>query len=58
MPMVSAYTEWLGAVCDTVAQARIRVRLREAQAGNCGDSEPVGEGGDRATHPWVGSQNG
>ena len=38
------FTEWLGAVRDKVAQARIRVRLRQVQAGNFGDSEPVGEG--------------
>lgn len=29
---------------DKEAQARIRVRLRQVQAGNFGDSEPVGEG--------------
>lgn len=38
------FTEWLEAVRDKVAQARIRVRLRQVQAGNFGDSEPVGEG--------------
>ena len=38
------FTEWLDAVRDTVAQARIRVRLRQVQAGNFGDCEPVGEG--------------
>ena len=27
-----------------LAQARIRIRLRQVQAGNFGDSEPVGEG--------------
>jgi len=31
-------------VRDKEAQARIRVRLRQVQAGNFGDSEPVGEG--------------
>jgi putative addiction module killer protein len=38
------FTEWLEAVRDKVAQARIRVRLRQVQAGNFGDAEPVGEG--------------
>lgn len=38
------FSEWLDAVRDKVAQARIRVRLRQVQAGNFGDCEPVGEG--------------
>lgn len=38
------FTEWLTAVRDKLAQARIRVRLRQLQAGNFGDCEPVGEG--------------
>lgn len=38
------FTEWLNALRDKVAQARIRVRLRQVQAGNFGDCEPVGEG--------------
>lgn len=38
------FTEWLASVRDKVAQARIRVRLRQVQAGNLGDCEPVGEG--------------
>ena len=38
------FTEWLDAVRDRAAQARIRVRLRQVQSGNFGDSEPVGEG--------------
>lgn len=38
------FTEWLLAVRDKVAQARIRVRLRQVQAGNFGDCKPVGEG--------------
>jgi len=38
------FTEWLDAVRDKLAQARIRVRLRQVQAGNFGDCEPVGEG--------------
>lgn len=38
------FTEWLNAVRDKVAQARIRIRLRQVQAGNFGDCEPVGEG--------------
>lgn len=38
------FTEWLNALRDKVAQARIRVRLRQVQAGNFGDCEPVGDG--------------
>ena len=38
------FTEWLDSIRDKVAQARIRVRLRQVQAGNFGDCEPVGEG--------------
>ncbi|MGH8763374.1 MAG: type II toxin-antitoxin system RelE/ParE family toxin [Nitrosospira sp.] len=38
------FTEWLDAMRDQVAQARIRIRLRQIQAGNFGDCEPVGEG--------------
>lgn len=38
------FTEWLDALRDKVAQARIRVRLRRMQAGNFGDSEPIGGG--------------
>ncbi|MCK0510942.1 type II toxin-antitoxin system RelE/ParE family toxin [Aromatoleum buckelii] len=38
------FSEWLSALRDKVAQARIRVRLRQVQAGNFGDCEPVGEG--------------
>lgn len=38
------FTEWLNALRDTVAQARIRVRLRQVQAGNFGDAQPVGDG--------------
>ncbi|BAL25600.1 type II toxin-antitoxin system RelE/ParE family toxin [Azoarcus sp. KH32C] len=38
------FTEWLSAIRDKTAQARIRIRLRQLQAGNFGDCEPVGEG--------------
>lgn len=38
------FTDWLNALRDRVAQARIRIRLRQVQAGNLGDCEPVGEG--------------
>ena len=37
-------TEWLASLRDKVAEARIRVRLRQVQAGNFGDSQPVGDG--------------
>jgi putative addiction module killer protein len=35
------FTEWLKTIRDKVAQARIRIRLRQAEAG--GDSDTVGE---------------
>ena len=38
------FTEWLASVRDRVAQARIRIRLRQVEAGNMGDCQPVGEG--------------
>lgn len=38
------FTEWLNGLRDKLAQARIRIRLRQVQAGNFGDCEPVGEG--------------
>jgi putative addiction module killer protein len=38
------FSEWLNAVRDKVAQARIRIRLSQVQAGNLGDCEPVGDG--------------
>jgi putative addiction module killer protein len=38
------FTEWLTAVRDKVAQARIRTRLRQVEAGNLGDVAPVGDG--------------
>ena len=38
------FTEWIERVRDKVAQARIRIRLRQVESGNFGDSEPVGEG--------------
>lgn len=41
---VEPFTEWLQSVRDKVAQARIRIRLRQIEAGNMGDCEPVGEG--------------
>ncbi len=37
-------TDWLDSLRDKVAEARIRVRLRQVQAGNFGDSRPVGDG--------------
>ncbi|BBO22130.1 hypothetical protein MASR1M97_23920 [Candidatus Desulfobacillus denitrificans] len=38
------FSDWLNTLRDKVAQARIRVRLRQVQSGNFGDSAPVGEG--------------
>ncbi len=37
-------TEWLNTLSNKAAQARIRVRLRNLQAGNWGDCSPVGSG--------------
>lgn len=36
------FTEWLGAVRDKVAQARIRVRIRQLEADHFGDCVAVG----------------
>jgi len=38
------FSEWLNSLRDKVALARIRIRLRQVQAGNFGDCDPVGEG--------------
>ena len=38
------FSEWLNGLRDKMAQARIRLRLRQVEAGNLGDCEPVGEG--------------
>jgi len=38
------FTDWIERVRDRVAQARIRIRLRQVESGNFGDCEPVGEG--------------
>jgi putative addiction module killer protein len=38
------FTDWLAGIRDKVAAARIRVRLRQVEAGNFGDCDAVGEG--------------
>jgi putative addiction module killer protein len=38
------FTEWLSTIRDKIAAARIRIRLRQVEAGNFGDCGPVGEG--------------
>jgi putative addiction module killer protein len=38
------FTEWLTSLRDKTAAARIRMRLRQIEAGNFGDCEAVGEG--------------
>lgn len=38
------FTDWLATISDKVAQARLRVRLRQIEAGNFGDCAPVGVG--------------
>lgn len=38
------FDEWLKALRDSTAKARILARIRSAEAGNFGDCEPVGDG--------------
>jgi putative addiction module killer protein len=38
------FSEWLHSIKDKVAQSRIRIRMRQVEAGNFGDCEPVGGG--------------
>lgn len=38
------FAEWLDALRDIKARARIQVRIERLAAGNPGDAEPVGEG--------------
>lgn len=38
------FSEWLSGLTDKIAQARIRVRLRQLAADNFGDVSAVGEG--------------
>ena len=38
------FTEWLNSLRDKLAAARVRVRIRQVEAGNFGDCESVGEG--------------
>ncbi|WZB61389.1 type II toxin-antitoxin system RelE/ParE family toxin [Achromobacter xylosoxidans] len=38
------FSAWLNTLCDKSSQARIRVRLRQLEMGNFGDSQPVGAG--------------
>ncbi len=38
------FNNWLSGLRDSKGKARILARLRSAELGNLGDSEPVGEG--------------
>ena len=38
------FSEWLGALCDIKARAKIRVRLDRVSLGNFGDCHGVGDG--------------
>lgn len=40
----SPFIEWMEALRDKKAKARIASRLRQIESGNLGDSKPVGEG--------------
>jgi putative addiction module killer protein len=39
-----AFSDWLAALRDRAAKARIEVRIRRLSLGNPGDVKPVGEG--------------
>ncbi|WP_173066568.1 type II toxin-antitoxin system RelE/ParE family toxin [Sulfurimicrobium lacus] len=38
------FAQWLDALCDLQARARVQTRIERLAAGNPGDVEPVGEG--------------
>jgi putative addiction module killer protein len=38
------FREWVAILRDEVARVRIAMKLRQVEAGNLGDSKPVGEG--------------
>ncbi len=40
----SEFSAWLTSLKDAIGRARVLARLRAAEQGNFGDSEPVGEG--------------
>ena len=40
----SPFIDWMTALRDKVAKARIAARLRQVQSGNFGDFKPAGEG--------------
>ncbi|EEW40144.1 putative addiction module killer protein [Klebsiella pneumoniae subsp. rhinoscleromatis ATCC 13884] len=39
-----AFDDWFDGLRDKMAQKRIQARIKRAEVGNFGDSEPVGEG--------------
>lgn len=47
------FDEWLEDLRDDIAKARILARIRSAEAGNFGDSEPVGDGISECGYTWV-----
>ena len=38
------FAQWLDALCDLQARARVQTKIERLAAGNPGDVEPVGEG--------------
>jgi putative addiction module killer protein len=38
------FSDWLSGIRDKIAQASIRMRLRQLEMGNFGDAKPVGHG--------------
>ena len=38
------FVQWIDALCDVRARAKVQARVERLAAGNSGDAEPIGEG--------------